>query len=153
MAIAPNNFTQTGIPNASVPLLDPVTKWINKPWWLFLVNVWNRTGGGPGSLVFSTGMEIAFPAPLSLLGVSTIPQGWVLENGQAISRTGTSAALFQLLGTTWGAGDGVTTFNVPNRINKLLIGAGGTYALGTNYNVGINTSTIQAGTTNWLIKL
>lgn len=154
MALKPNNFTQTGIPNAGVPLMDPDNKFINKPWWLFLVNVWNRTGSGPGSLVFATGMEISFPAPLTdSIGNSVIPQGWLYENGQAVSRTGTTAALFNLMGTTWGVGDGVTTFNIPDRRNRLVIGAGSSYTLGTNYNVGTSASTIQAGTTNWLIKI
>lgn len=42
------------------------------------------------------------------------PSGWVKAHGQAVSRTGDYAALFVLLGTTHGAGDGVTTFNLPN---------------------------------------
>jgi len=41
------------------------------------------------------------------------PSGWMLCAGQAISRT-TYANLFAVLGTTYGAGDGATTFNVPD---------------------------------------
>lgn len=149
-----NNPTQQGIPNASVPIYDPNTDSINKPWWLFFVNVWNRTGSGPGNLVFATGMEISYPGPLvGPVGEDLIPIGWILANGVAQSRAGKTANLFAAYGTTWGIGDGATTFGIPNRINKLLIGAGATYMLGTNYNVGINTSTIQAGTTNFIIKL
>lgn len=44
---------------------------------------------------------------------NTIPSGWLKRNGAAISRT-TYAALFAQLGTTYGAGDGSTTFNVPD---------------------------------------
>ena len=44
----------------------------------------------------------------------TIPSGWVLSTGgAAISRT-TYAGLFALIGTTYGVGDGSTTFNPPN---------------------------------------
>jgi microcystin-dependent protein len=42
----------------------------------------------------------------------TAPTGWLACDGQAISRT-TYAALFTAIGTTWGVGDGSTTFNVP----------------------------------------
>ena len=41
-----------------------------------------------------------------------IPAGYLLCNGQAISRT-TYANLFSVIGTSYGAGDGSTTFNVP----------------------------------------
>ena len=41
------------------------------------------------------------------------PSKWILAYGQAISRT-TYAALFAVLGTTFGAGDGSTTFNMPD---------------------------------------
>ncbi len=44
---------------------------------------------------------------------STIPSGYLLENGAAVSRT-TYAALFAVIGTTFGAGDGSTTFNLPD---------------------------------------
>lgn len=44
---------------------------------------------------------------------STPPNGWLKENGAAVSRT-TYAALFALIGTTYGAGDGSTTFNLPD---------------------------------------
>jgi microcystin-dependent protein len=43
---------------------------------------------------------------------STIPTGWYLANGQAVSRT-VDKPLFDAIGTTWGVGDGSTTFNVP----------------------------------------
>ena len=41
------------------------------------------------------------------------PTGWLKANGQAVSRT-TYAALFAAIGTSFGAGDGATTFNVPD---------------------------------------
>lgn len=44
------------------------------------------------------------------------PSGWLLADGSAVSRT-TYAALFASIGTTAGAGDGSTTFNVPNLTN------------------------------------
>lgn len=44
---------------------------------------------------------------------TTVQTGYLICNGAAVSRT-TYAALFAKIGTTWGAGDGSTTFNVPN---------------------------------------
>lgn len=60
----------------------------------------------------------------------SVPNGWLLCNGAAISRT-TFSALFAAIGTTWGAGDGSTTFNVPDARNDFLRGASGTVPLGT----------------------
>lgn len=45
---------------------------------------------------------------------TTEPDGWLFLNGQAVSRTGDTAALFALFGTTYGVGDGSTTFNLPD---------------------------------------
>ncbi|WP_428834875.1 phage tail protein [Pseudomonas fulva] len=45
--------------------------------------------------------------------MATPPPGWLKRNGAAVSRT-TYAALFAKIGTTWGAGDGSTTFNLPD---------------------------------------
>lgn len=45
---------------------------------------------------------------------STIPEGWLLCNGAEISRTQYSE-LFSVIGTTYGEGDGITTFNLPLR--------------------------------------
>jgi len=56
-------------------------------------------------------------------GVTTAPPGWLLCNGQAVSRT-TYAALYDQLGTTYGSGDGSTTFNVPDLRGRVLIGSG-----------------------------
>jgi len=48
------------------------------------------------------------------------PAGYLLENGQAVSRT-SYASLFGLIGTTYGAGDGSTTFNVPNSQGRVAV--------------------------------
>ena len=71
---------------------------------------------------------------------ATAPAGYVLCNGGAISRT-TYADLFAVISTTYGAGDGSTTFNVPQLQGKLPQGYdGNTYNLaGTG---GANTVTV-----------
>ncbi len=53
----------------------------------------------------------------------TAPTGWLLCDGAAVSRT-TYADLFALIGTTYGAGNGSTTFNVPDLKGRVMIGAG-----------------------------
>jgi len=50
---------------------------------------------------------------VAMYGHTTPPTGWLSCNGSAVSRT-TYAKLFAAIGTTWGVGDGSTTFNIPN---------------------------------------
>ena len=52
-----------------------------------------------------------------------IPNGWLLCDGSAVSRT-TYADLFDVIGTTYGPGDGSTTFNLPDFQGKGSVGAG-----------------------------
>lgn len=66
---------------------------------------------------------------LMMWSTASAPTGWLICNGTAVSRT-VYAALFAAIGTTFGSGDGSTTFNVPNYTNRTAIGAGGLYALG-----------------------
>lgn len=56
---------------------------------------------------------------------STVQPGCLAENGAAVSRT-TYAVLFSQIGTTYGSGDGSTTFNLPNSQRCVDIGSGGT---------------------------
>lgn len=62
-------------------------------------------------------------------GGSTVPNGWLLANGAAVSRASKSR-LFSVYGTTFGAGDGSTTFNLPDLRDRYIIGVN-TNALGT----------------------
>jgi hypothetical protein len=50
---------------------------------------------------------------VSFFAMNTAPSGWLKANGTAVSRT-TYATLFTAIGTTFGVGDGSTTFNVPD---------------------------------------
>ncbi|NBV54332.1 MAG: hypothetical protein EBR79_01305 [Proteobacteria bacterium] len=52
---------------------------------------------------------------------SSAPTGWLLCGGQAVSRT-TFAALFAVIGTTYGAGDGSTTFGLPDLRGRAVFG-------------------------------
>lgn len=65
--------------------------------------------------------EVGFIKPYA--GTS-IPTGYLLCNGAAISRA-QYPELFAAIGTTWGAGDGSSTFNVPDLRGYFLRGVGG----------------------------
>lgn len=52
---------------------------------------------------------------------TTIPEGYMICDGSAISRT-TYEKLFELIGTSYGEGDGSTTFNIPNMKGKVSVG-------------------------------
>ncbi len=69
------------------------------------------------------------PGDLKYTSASAAPPGWLVANGQAVSRTA-YARLFAVLGTGYGGGDGSTTFNVPDLRDRIPIGAGLTYSLG-----------------------
>ena len=71
--------------------------------------VLTSTGSGSAAVWANptpTGSVIAFAA-------QTAPAGWLLCQGQAVSRT-TYAALFAIVGTTYGIGDNINTFNLPD---------------------------------------
>ena len=53
------------------------------------------------------------PGSLQDFAMNTPPSGWLICDGSLISRT-TYAPLFSAIGTTWGAGDGSTTFAIPD---------------------------------------
>lgn len=63
------------------------------------------------------------PGDLKWTANEAVPGGWLLCNGQAANRT-TNKALFEQIGTAYGAGNGTTTFNVPNTEGCMLRGAG-----------------------------
>jgi microcystin-dependent protein len=76
-----------------------------------------------------------------LFGGNTIPTYWLECDGSAISRTAYSE-LFAIIGTTYGTGDGSTTFNIPDVRDRFIIGKSGTYALGST---GGDTITLATG--------
>lgn len=78
------------------------------------------TGAGNSVIVASdlgpvsdAATEAAPPGVISYTAASSAPTGWLKANGAAVSRT-TYAKLFAAIGTDYGAGDGSTTFNLPD---------------------------------------
>lgn len=67
--------------------------------------------------------EITPSGGIMMYGGSSAPTGYLLCDGSAVSRT-TYANLYTAIGTAYGAGDGATTFNVPDMRSRLPIGYG-----------------------------
>lgn len=61
---------------------------------------------------------------------TTPPDGWLACNGGTVSRT-LYAALFAAIGVTYGAGDGATTFTLPDLRDDFIRGASASRAVGT----------------------
>ncbi len=77
---------------------------------------------GEGGVQVQTGIILDYAGLI-------VPLGYLLCDGAPVSRT-TYVDLFTVIGTTWGIGDGSTTFNVPDLRDRFTIGAGGAYSPG-----------------------
>lgn len=79
--------------------------------------------GGTTAAVAGTDYIGVAPGLIFDYAGAAAPSGYLLCDGSAVSRT-TYAGLFSAIGTTWGAGNGTTTFNVPDLRGRAAIGAG-----------------------------
>lgn len=77
-----------------------------------------------------------------MYGAASAPTGFLLCDGSAVSRT-TYADLFAVIGTTYGSGDGSTTFNVPNMKSSSPVGFGQRTEAFTFEDGDVNTSNEQ----------
>lgn len=75
---------------------------------------------GPGG-IFDNGVRIEPPGIINIYAGATAPSGWLICDGAAVSRT-TYASLFAAIGTTYGAGNGSSTFNLPNLKGRVPVG-------------------------------
>ncbi len=103
---------------------NDATKYLNG------TGAWSVPSGVP------TGAILAFSA-------ATAPAGYLLCDGAAVSRT-TYAALFTLIGASYGAGDGSTTFNLPDLRGRPPVGLGtlsDVSTLGNNDGVAVGSRT------------
>lgn len=76
------------------------------------------------------------------LASSVIPDGFLLCDGAAYSRV-EYPELFAAIGTMYGAGDGITTFNVPNLVERVPAGSGGNHAVGDMVGEETHTLTVD----------
>lgn len=91
----------------------------------YVVSAIPSTSGGGGTV------SNRFSGEITAYGGTAAPAGWLLCDGTAVSRA-TYSALFGVIGTAFGAGDGSTTFNLPNMQDRFPVGAGGAHARGTS---------------------
>ena len=76
---------------------------------------------GSGNLSFAALPQAVPTGSVHMMATTTAPSGYLKCNGAAIDRT-TYAALFAIIGTTHGAGDGSSTFNVPDLRGEFVRG-------------------------------
>lgn len=81
----------------------------------------NRAGGVAGLVNEYTGLNMIFPGHIDYTARTTAPAGWMACDGRALSRA-VYASLFAAIGTTYGAGDGSTTFNIPDLRGEFIRG-------------------------------
>lgn len=76
-----------------------------------------------GDLIVSGGSNLLPAGTLVMYGGSSVPSGWLRCDGTEVSRT-EYASLFAAIGTTFGAGNNSTTFNLPNFKGRSPVGVG-----------------------------
>ena len=91
-----------------------------------------------------TGIEGIPTATIVPWSASSVPTGFLECNGALVSRT-TYSALFAIVGTTYGAGDGATTFALPDLQDNVPLGKSGTKALASTGGANTVASTGNVG--------
>jgi len=89
-----------------------------------MTNVANGSAPGDAVNFFQLSSLLSAVSPtgsVTMFASGNIPTGWLRCNGQAVSRT-TYSALFTIIGTLWGEGDGATTFNLPDLRGEFVRG-------------------------------
>lgn len=77
-------------------------------------------------------------------GSSSTPTGYLYCNGSAVSRT-TYAKLFSAIGTTYGTGDGSTTFNLPNYTTYKFVTSATVSVKGNGKTLGLTNGSVNVG--------
>lgn len=122
--IKPSQFCDA-VPASNADFCTRFTKFLNVP--QLLCDLFSWMFNADGSLSQNFQMEAAqFSTPTgAYMGFATlnVGDGWLYCDGREVSRT-TYATLFNAIGTVHGAGNGTTTFNLPDARGRSLIGAG-----------------------------
>jgi len=105
-----------------------------------------HTGDGSGLTgITVTGGGTNPAGAIIMFGGATAPSGYLLCDGSRVSRTSFNT-LFAVIGTTYGAGDGGTTFNLPDLRGRVPVGAGtgtGLTARSRGQTFGAESSTLS----------
>lgn len=112
---------------------------------------------GPTGSTGSTGAQgptgIGPTGTVIMYAAGTAPSGWLVCNGQAVSRS-TYSALWTLVGTKFGAGDGTTTFNLPNMGGKFpRMDSSYSTNLGVTGGADTHSHQIDGGTTDAVAQI
>jgi microcystin-dependent protein len=81
------------------------------------------SGIANGDRIYEAGFPLVPTGTVVSYIAGTSPSGWLLCDGTAVSR-GVFARLFSVIGTIYGVGDGINTFNLPDMRGRTAIGAG-----------------------------
>lgn len=124
--------TDIGNTDGQVAIIKQTTGWANR-----MVEAGQNIAT---QLVALTGVVLPYAG-------AAAPTGWLLADGSAVSRT-TYADLFDLIGEAFGAGNGTTTFNLPDLRSRIPVGAGaGTFTssfASTDVNTGTDVITVPS---------
>lgn len=139
--VRPEQFCDA-VPASNADLCTKFTKLLNLP--QLLCDLFGWILNSDGSVADEFKAEVAtFVSPTGALmyfATQNVGDGWLYCDGREVSRT-TYASLFNQIGTLYGAGDGSTTFALPDGRNRSLIGVGSSYQFTTKY-VGEATHTL-----------
>jgi len=111
------------------------------------------TSGGAGTLPSFSGVSTSPTGAVMDFAGSSAPSGWLECDGSAVSRA-TYAALFTAISTTWGVGDGATTFNVPDMRGRVAVGSGTGAQSASGVNADVDTTsdtlTVTSNSATWI---
>lgn len=109
-----NKLTMPTLADPGAPSAGTILYWSDSTWGYLKTRVANNIAGSVPEILVPTAVMVPYAA-------SFAPSGWLLCNGQAVSRT-TFSRLFAFISTTYGVGDGSTTFNVPDMRGRTAAG-------------------------------
>ncbi len=108
-----------------------------------------RVAGSPAAVTVAPAMnltisavdaaQLAHAGDIKLSAARAVPAGWLACDGSAVSRAA-HAGLYAAIGVAYGAGDGATTFNLPDFRNRVPVGVSSTRSRG-----GAETHTLTTG--------
>lgn len=130
--IKPADWCATVV-DASATLCSKIESFFQVPELLCEFFGWMFTPAGDFTESFEAMMQASVGVPTgSIIQFSTanVPTGYLECNGQAVGRTD-YPALFAVLSTTYGDGNGLTTFNLPDCRDRSIVGRSGTKPMGT----------------------
>lgn len=85
---------------------------------------------GSGEITWNNKEPGVSTGDIKITACATAPSGWLICDGSAVSRT-TYSGLFAAIGTTYGGGNGSTTFNLPDLRGRFALGVSSGHALAT----------------------